>query len=131
MKEILVSTPTNSVESSFGKFEHVQQQNEADSTGQWVVFCRNVGLSIFSNIFRPYSIRGKEEPKVIINQSVLTAVVRCTVHFVPIVVTTILASFSLAGYFVGSQLNAATVGSIASAVLLLQIAAKIQVCRVV
>jgi hypothetical protein len=108
-------------------FRATEDRSFDGANGKWSVIFRNVGLSILFNLFRPYWARGKEYPKVIINKSAVIALIRCIVHTIPISVTVVLAYFNLSGYFVGTQISVASVGSIAGDALALQIAAKIQV----
>jgi hypothetical protein len=108
-------------------FLTIEDRSLDGANGKWSVIFRNVGLSIFFNLFRPYWARGKEQPKVIINKSAVIALIRCIVHIIPISVTIVLAYFNLSGYFIGTQISVASVGSIAGDALALQIAAKLQV----
>ena len=94
---------------------------------KWVLWARNVGLSLLSLCANPFSIRKPEEPKIVIHKSALISLLRCSIHVVPIATTAVLAYFNLAGYFRGGELNGRTATSQAGDLLALQIAAKVMV----
>ncbi|KAK8099967.1 hypothetical protein PG999_010341 [Apiospora kogelbergensis] len=80
------------------------------------IFLRNAGA--------PTLWAGREPPKTIISRNSLTALLRCSVHVIPIGVTGFLAWLNLTGYFLGDQLAGGAANHDRDQ-LLLQIAAKI------
>lgn len=69
-----------------------------------------------------------EETKVVRRKSLGSAALRCFIHLLPVSVTTTIAYFNLAGYFIGSDLQGVT-GEVYQAldVLSLQVTAKLLV----
>ena len=69
-----------------------------------------------------------EKKKVVLRKSLSGALLRCSVHFLPVFVTIVVAYFNLAGRFIGAELQGWT-GDIYQAVdiLCLQVVAKLQV----
>jgi len=69
-----------------------------------------------------------EEKKVVLRKSLGRAMFRCSVHLLAMSVTATIAFFSLAGYFIGAELQGLTGGVYqALDMLCLQVTAKLQV----
>ncbi|KAK8035242.1 hypothetical protein PG993_010237 [Apiospora rasikravindrae] len=79
---------------------------------------------LFRNTGAPTLWKGKEPPKTIVSRSLLTALLRCSVHVLPVGITIFLTWLNLTGYFIGDQLSGGAANHDRD-FLLLQIAAKI------
>ncbi|KAK8135957.1 hypothetical protein PG984_003897 [Apiospora sp. TS-2023a] len=79
---------------------------------------------VFRNTGVPTLWRKEESPKIIVSRSLLTALLRCSVHVIPVGITAFLTWLNLTGYFLGDQLAGGAANHDRD-LLLLQIAAKI------
>lgn len=118
--------PNTSFISTHNHGAHHDSHKNTGPTERWRVFIRNIGASFILNSFKVYSNRRDEPPKIVRNRSFTIALIRCSIHLLPIAVTVVLAYLNLAGYFIGDQL-AGGAPARARDMLLLQIAAKIMV----
>jgi hypothetical protein len=100
----------------------------AKRQGYFHVFLKNIGLAIIS--FWQNAFRGddSEEKKVVISRSRRLALIRCSIHILPILGTITLAAVNLNGAFIGGEYLGLS-GAAANAVdtLALQITAKLMV----
>lgn len=101
---------------------------KVEKRGVLSAFLKNIGASIVN--FGRHALRGDitEEKKVVIDQSCKLALIRCSIHFLPICASITLASLNLKGYFIGAQFQGLS-GDVVDAVdtLALQITAKLMV----
>lgn len=91
---------------------------------KFTTFIRSVGLGIAT------ITKGQEGAKVLVVQSRRVALSRCGVHILPSVVSVILITFNLLGYFIGTQLQGPQ-GQDAIKLGVLQVCAKAQELLVV
>jgi hypothetical protein len=92
----------------------------------WLIFTRNLGISVLNTTPIVDFSRQSEVPKIIVDKSFVVAWIRCSIHLLPLSVATFLVYFNLSGYFIGARLGS---GPQAGNFLMLQIAAKVMVCR--
>jgi hypothetical protein len=100
----------------------------AKRQGYFHVFLKNIGLAIIS--FWQNAFRGddSEKKKVVINRSRRLALIRCSIHILPILGTIALAAINLNGVFIGSEyLGLSGAAANAADTLALQITAKLMV----
>ena len=96
-----VSTETFRVEpntSFISTRNHGAHHDSHKNTGPgecWRVFTRNIGASFILNSFKLYSNRRDEPPKTVHNRSFTIALIRCSIHLLPIAVTVVLAYLTL------------------------------------
>jgi hypothetical protein len=113
---------------SIGSTTESVHSTEAKRQGYFHVFLKNIGLAIIS--FWQNAFRGddSEKKKVVISRSRRLALIRCSIHILPILGTIALAAINLNGVFIGGEYLGLS-GAAANAVdtLALQITAKLMV----
>ena len=106
-----------------------QEHNATKQNGRLRALFRSGGLKAVA--LSKDAIVGDEEetPKVIITKDLWTALLRCTVHLIPLSATVVLAYLNLVGYYIGGELQGLS-GPYFNALdnLCLQVAAKLTVC---
>lgn len=126
---MVVMQKTESISARTQPAPNGQQRGTQSQRSRWLILCRNIGASILSSGLakNPFSNR-QETRKVIIDHSFGIALIRCSIHLLPIVVTIALAYLNLAGYFIGAYIgNQNSSEAQAGYFLLLQISAKTMV----
>ncbi|KAL8814284.1 MAG: hypothetical protein Q9223_006481 [Gallowayella weberi] len=96
-------------------------------TSFWEHFFRSIGLAIASDI-SPHLRSWKpsvEKKKIVINRSIKLALARCSVHVLPVVVSTVILIVNTKQLFIGIDFNS-QIKSVTVNLALLQAAAKLQ-----
>lgn len=66
-------------------------------------FLKRTGGSILSKPFRSKRGSAFEQKKVVVDESFKLALIRCSIHVLPVLGTVVLAAMNIKGYFVGSE----------------------------
>lgn len=95
---------------------------------EWTIILRAFGVRLLSTWRSTLYGQDTEVKKIILDQSFRVALIRCSVHFLPISASVALTVLNLKGYFIGATFQGPSNLSDAVDTLFLQVAAKMMVC---